>query len=73
MPDDRLYYTYDDLTISAQNNWTVSNQAWARVISNYVTTEEMDRYLKKIYEIFQQFTTTDISEEEFINLIKEDS
>ena len=55
-------YTTDHITID-ETPWT---------IPKFITEEDLQKVVKKIYNIITDHTTLDISEEEFINIIKDD-
>ena len=42
-------------------------------IPKYVTTDDFEHFSQKIYKIIEERTSIDISEEEFMRLIKDDS
>lgn len=62
---DPLYHTYttDHITIDAIP-WT---------IPTFVTEEDLQKVVKKIYNIITDHTTLDISEEEFMSMLKDDN
>lgn len=56
-------YTTDHITINA-TPWT---------IPKFVTEEDLQKVVKKIYNIITDHTTLDISEEEFMSMLKDDN
>lgn len=59
----RTYTTTDHITIDA-TPWT---------IPKFVTEEDLEKAVKKIYNIITDHTTLDISEEEFMSMLKDDN
>ena len=55
-------YTTDHITIN-ETPWT---------IPKFVTTDDFEHFSRKIYKIIEEHTFIDISEEEFMRLIKDE-
>lgn len=56
-------YTTDRITID-ERPWTMTK---------FITEDDLEKVIHKIYQIIEDHTTLDITEEEFMKLIKDDS
>ena len=52
------------------NHITIDETPWT--IPKFITEEDLQKVVKKIYNIITDHTALDISEEEFMNIIKDD-
>ena len=68
---------YDNITINANDIYTTTNEGITNEITNFnfadisfVTKKDLDLFAKRIYRIISDHTKIDISEDEFMDILK---
>ena len=80
MPFDYLQYDFANATTATNTtDWLTAPLATTNICvdangikyTTYLTKDDLDNFCKKIYEIISSYTQIDITEEEFMTLMKE--
>lgn len=69
--DTNIHNATEPLRFYTTNNITAD--AWTINTTRFATTEDLEHFSQKIYKIIEEHTPLDITEEEFMKLIKDDS
>ena len=67
---ERDYLTYDRTNNNLLWNYDIGTNT-VKVKERYITQETLDNFAHRIYKIIKENTRIDISEDEFMNLLKE--
>lgn len=68
--------TYNNYWTAPQYDWVVNAETGTitgniNTEKDYVTSEDLDKFIRRMYKIIEEHTKIDITEEEFIELLNE--